>query len=301
MNWPLKFKPVSRSETPFYNRLYLDARGQGGPDSTIVWTSEIEWDSMREYVDQYNQNSRTMIGSSHLLVQAVGQALATHPEMNRRVVRRRVYEYDGCHVCLATRVPGSNEVNIVLVNDADRKTTEDIAGLIWRSQLAYRRNDSPYLRDCERIRRMPAWLFRMAYRTSQWLDRLIHLPVLGRMDRLRESPVLVNDFSHTRFPVMRGYKPSRQPDESKPLSVTLGRPEERVVWKNGQPEPQRFAPLCVRADHRICDGFQLSQFISTLVGLLNEPVRMQPQIFQLPSTDQPEETDSASNSKQQIA
>ena len=278
MKWPLKSRPVSRSETPFYNLLYLNARGQGGPDSTIIWTSEIRWDHILRYIENSNHNSPTMIGSTHLLVHAVGQALATHPELNRRVVGRRVFEYANCNVCLATRIPGYNEVNIVLVPDVDRKTVVQTANFIWRAQLSFHRNDSPCQRDRERIRRMPGWLFRVAFRTTQWLDRVFPLPIFGRMDRMRESAVLVNDFSHARFPVMRGYKPSRQPDESKPLSVTLGRPEERVVWSDGKAVPQRFAPICVRADHRICDGFELSQFISTLVRLLSEPAKPESQI-----------------------
>ena len=65
------------------------------------------------------------------------------------------------------------------------------------------------------------------------------------------------------------------PDESKSLSVTLGPREQKVEWHDGQAVPVDVAPLCVRVDHRICDGFQLSQFVSTLIRLLAEPAKMQ--------------------------
>ena len=74
---------------------------------------------------------------------------------------------------------------------------------------------------------------------------------------------------------MRSYKPSRQPDESKPLSVTLGRAEERLVMEAGNPVSRKFAPICVRADHRVCDSFQLAQFVKTLTELLAAPQHMQ--------------------------
>ena len=280
MKWPLKSKPVPGAETPFFNRLYLNAHGAGGPDSTIVWTSEVPWEPIKTFIDQHNQDGSPMIGTTHLLVQAVGWALARHPELNRRVVGRRVFDYAQCHVCLATRSRESDEVNILLVPDVDQKNIRQIANFIWKLQLSFHRNDAPNQRDRDRLRRLPGWLFGAVCRTSQWLDRRFSLPVLGRIDRLRESAVLVNDFSHARFPVMRGYKPSRQPDESKPLSVTLGRPEERVVWHEGRPVARHFAPLCVRSDHRICDSFQLSRFISTLIEMFGQPARMESKIVE---------------------
>ena len=220
-----------------------------------------------------------MISPSSLLVQAVGQSLATHLELNRRVVGRRIFEFSSCNVCLATRVVKANEVNVIMVKNADLKSVGQIAGYLWKKQLTFHRNDSPYLRDRERLRKLPSWVFRWLTSARRWMESWIPLPVLGRMDRLCESGVLVNDFSHSRFPKMRGYKPSRQPDESKPLSITLGRPEQRVVWESGRAVPRMFAPICVRVDHRICDSFQLSQFVATLIKRLERPNEMQDVAF----------------------
>lgn len=274
MKWPLKREAVGKADIPFFNLLYLSARG-GGPDSTIVWTSEIAWEPLTRFIDQYNQRHDCMISTSALLVQAVGQALAKHPELNRRVVGRRVFEFANRNVCLATRVPKANEVNVITVHHAERKSVGQIASFLWKRQLDYHRNQSPYLRDRDRLKKLPGWIFGLMTKTSRWIETILPLPVLGRMDRLRESAVLVNDFSHPRFPIMRGYKPSRQPDESKPLSVTLGRCEQRVVIHADQPVVRQFAPLCVRADHRICDSFQLSRFIATLIQSLQAPETMQ--------------------------
>ncbi|MEE2827080.1 MAG: 2-oxo acid dehydrogenase subunit E2, partial [Planctomycetota bacterium] len=105
MKWPLLPKPERTSDTPFFNLLYLHAAGQGGPDPTIVWVSEVAWDPMQEYLKSANRSAPVMLGTSHLLVQAVGHALALHPEFNRRVVGRRVYPFKEVNVCLATRLP----------------------------------------------------------------------------------------------------------------------------------------------------------------------------------------------------
>ena len=127
MKWPLHSKPASQLETPFFNLMYLHARGQGGPDPTIVWISELPWKPVSDFLAQINQSGDVMVGTTHLLIQAVGQALAIHPEFNRRVVGRNVHSFNDRNVCLATRLPGNNEVNLVLVAEADRKQLRQIA------------------------------------------------------------------------------------------------------------------------------------------------------------------------------
>ena len=272
MRWPLKSKPVSKLETPFFNRLYLSARGQGGPDSTIIWTSEIPWDNVENHVQAYNQINSRFISSSHLLVQSIGQALAKHPEMNRRVVGKRVYEFNKCNVCLAAKVPNCDDVNVIQIHEANEKSTFQIAYIVMKKQFGFLRKTAPECRDLKRFRRLPHWLFKSVFRLTDWMDRSFRLPVTGRVDRLRESAVLVNDFSSNRFPVMRGYKPSRQPGDNKPLNVTIGRPENKVVLAtDGSVRDQKIVPITVRVDHRICDGFQLGQFVNTIARLLQTP------------------------------
>lgn len=274
MKWPLKRKPIANRKTPFFNLLYLSAAGQGGPDSSIVWTSELEWEPMQHHIAEFNQTNSRLVGSIHLLAQAVGHALAQHPEINRRVVGRRVYEFENCNVCLAMRVPRNHEINVVQIKQADQKSLHQIAHVIWEKQMEFMRQTSAESRDFQRLRRLPTRLVRMAIRTVSILDRYFKLPVFGRIDRLRESVVLINDFSSSRFPMMRGYKPSRQPGESKPLSVTLGRPEEKLVLSDGKPMAKLVAPITVRVDHRICDGYQLAKFTGTIIDLLRAPQSM---------------------------
>ena len=271
MKWPLQPEPISRVKTPFFNLVYLNARGQGGPDSTIVWTSEIPWQPMNRYIADFNRHSDTLAGTTHLLVQAVGQALAKHPKLNCRVKGRKVYPFRQNNVCLATRLPQSDEVNLVLIKEADTLPLASISKAVWHAQVDYRRDQNPVIRDRDRLRRLPSWAFRYSVRFFQWLETFAPLPTMFRLDRFRSSPVLVNDFSHQRFPIMRGYKPSRMPDESKSLSVTLGPAEEKVVWREGIPAPYQVAPIVIRADHRICDGYELSQFVSTMVRLMSNP------------------------------
>ncbi|OED43411.1 hypothetical protein AB833_03965 [Chromatiales bacterium (ex Bugula neritina AB1)] len=54
----------------------------------------------------------------------------------------------------------------------------------------------------------------------------------------------------------------------------FGRIHEKVVAVDGQPAVRQILPLAVSADHRLNDGEHLGGFVSTLVRLLGNPVRM---------------------------
>ncbi len=275
MKFPLNSRPVPWRRIPFFNLMYLAAPGRGGPDPSIVWTSEFECEPLQEFVRARNQHSHNLVSTSHALTKAVGVALVRHPELNRRIVGRRIYEFKDCNVCLATRVPTQNEVKVIQIHRANQRTVEQIAYIVFKRQLGFVRQSSPECKDQARLRKLPGRLINYAMRMTNWLDGRFRIPVIGRLDRLRESSVLVNDYSHPRFPVMRGYKPSRHPFESNQLSVTLGKAEEKVAWDNGRPIKKLVAPITARVDHRIADGFQLGLFIKTISDLLSNPSQLE--------------------------
>src|SRR5262245_31378941 len=237
--------------------------------------TEVCWEPIRDYLARRNESCTTIITPAHLLVQAIGRGLKAHPELNRRVVGRRIHEFRGCNVCLAIRCTRDREVYVVVIEGAEQCSLAEIAGRVWEYQFSIHRGTCAELRDRQRLRRLPGGLYRALLRTYEWFDRHWSLPVMGRLDRLRMSPVLCNDFSFSGAPIMRGYKPSRFPDSSKPISVTLGAVEEKVVWQDGRAYPRLIAPLSVRIDHRIGDGFQLAQFVATLCQLLSRPADME--------------------------
>ncbi len=66
---------------------------------------------------------------------------------------------------------------------------------------------------------------------------------------------------------MRSFKQSRFPNEALLNNVTLGPSEP------GPDGP--IAPLLVRTDHRIVDGYQLGKFLADIRRYLMEPERLE--------------------------
>jgi hypothetical protein len=253
---------------------YLHAPGIQYADPAILWGTEVEADGLRAFLGSCRGRSPVLISTSHVLLQATAQALAVHPHMNRRVVGRRVFAFRDINLRLAFQNPASQDVDVVLVPNAERCTLQEIAGLVWRTLLRGSRGESPVDRDRRRLKALPPWGFHTLLSIYRWLDRRWALPTVGRLDELRGSAVLVNDLSFRNAPPMRCYKPTRFPDESTSVNITLGPMEEKAVVREGQPVASTVAPLFVRADHRIVDAYQVGQFLATLRNFLQHPAQL---------------------------
>jgi hypothetical protein len=274
MKWPLQTQAVPREEIPLYNLYYLHAPGVEYADPAILWGTEIEADGLRAFLESCRSRSPVLISTSHVLLQATAQALAKHPHLNRRVVGRRVFAFREINLRLAFQNPASGDVDVVLVPRAERCTLQEIAGLVWRTLLRGSRGEAPVDRDRRRIKALPSWGFHALLSVYRWLDRRWALPTVGRLDDLRCSAVLVNDLSFRNAPPMRCYKPTRFPDESTSVNITLGPMEEKAVVRDGQPVASTVVPLFVRADHRIVDAYQVGRFLATLRDFLQDPAQM---------------------------
>ncbi len=268
-------KPVPAGEIPFYNLHYL--YGCRAPaDPTIVWGTDILAEGLTKYVRDCNRTGKTLISPAHVLVQAVGRALARHPELNRRIVGRRIFDFRDVNVRMMTYNRQLREVEVLLIRNADTLTLERIARVLWKNQhraasgSTLDHEDKTWLR-----RRFPGPLLGWAIRTYLYLDSKFNLPKVDRIDRIACSPVLVNYLAFSGAPPIRGYKPSNYPHESSTLSVTMGRSEAMPVVRDNQVVVGQVAPLFVRADHRITSAYGLAQFTETMRRLLADPAQME--------------------------
>ncbi len=274
MKWPLQTPAVSRSEIPLHNLQYLHAPGADDADPTILWGTDVDVARLQAFLDEARGEGPVLITRSHVLLQATAQALARHPWLNRRVVGRRVFAFRELNLHMASHNPRNGEVDIVFVPRAARLTLQQIGGLVWKSLLDCRHGRAPVDHDRRRMKAMPAWLFHVLLSFYRWLDRRWPLPTFGRLDDLRCAAVLVNDLAFRGAPSMRCYKPTRFPDETVTINVTLGPIEEKVVVRDGQPVAGKVAPLFVRADHRIADAYQVGAFVATLRDFLQHPAQL---------------------------
>ena len=56
--------------------------------------------------------------------------------------------------------------------------------------------------------------------------------------------------------------------------LALGSITDRVVAIDGQPSVQSMLSLTLSCDHRVVDGARAAQFLQTLVGFIEDPLRL---------------------------
>jgi hypothetical protein len=274
MKWPLVERPVPNAQVPLYNRFYLHASAASQVDPILVWGTEIDADALQTFLNERNRNGRILITAAHALIRATALALEQFPEMNARLVGRRIYAFRNVNIRLAFFHRRYSEIDLLLIENVNLKSLERIAVEIWQRMLQAARGEGGRDRDLARLRWIPAFWFRQIVRLYGFLDRHVRLPTFGRLDGTRAGCMMENDLSFPGAPPMRVYKPTRFPDMSDSFNLTLGPVEPKVLERSGQFVSINIMPLFLRADHRLVDAQQVGRFLGTLRNLLSHPERL---------------------------
>ena len=265
----LEPRPVGSSEISLINHQYLSQAAR--PDSTMVWGTDVDAEGLSSFISNHNESSRVLISVAHVLIRAVAHSLARFPQLNCRIIRGRIYRFRDVNVRIVSYDPRKVDVDILTIKQADRSSLDEIGQFLWSSQLEIASGNHADCGDKAILNRGPAFVRRWGSRLFWWLDRTFRLPRFGRLDRHLDSAVVVNYLGFQGSPPMTMYKPSKFPDESSLLSVTMGRIEQRPVVRDGCVVARRVAPLFVRADHRVTDAYVLGRFVGALRDALAEP------------------------------
>lgn len=280
MFWPTKSNPVPLEDLGWINTAYLSATSSRG-DPTIVWGTSIQTDALTKFVADQRRESGAMVSTAHVLIRAVVESLLKHPALNSRVIGRRVYRYEGVHVLMPILETRTGEANVVYLPHADQMKLVDISKAIWEKarELAAKASDDLKQRanPGERpsfSRRLTKW-FRL-----QWIHKMgrlgfffanrLRIPTVT-LEELIGYGAFVNHLGFQGAPPMISYKPSILPTNSFGVSVTLGPTELKPVVENNEVVARNTAPLFIRVDHRLVNGYQTAAFVSTLRSLLHNP------------------------------
>jgi hypothetical protein len=276
--WPTEPHPVSLQELGWINTAYLaSTRSRGDP--TIVWGTSISTDGLNRFISEQRTASKTLVSTAHVLIRAVIEALYRHPAANRRVIGSRVYPHDGIHITMPTLETRSGEVSVIYLQHAERLTLAEISRAILlkardaAAKAAENRDPSIDSRRQRLVRwRRLLWLHwvHLMARLGFLIFNVIRLPA-PLLKEMIGGGTFVNHLGFPGAPPMISYKPSSLPTNSFGVSVTLGPAELKPVVQENKVVIRSVAPLFVRVDHRLVNGYQTAAFICTLRDLLQDP------------------------------
>ncbi|MBS0265884.1 MAG: 2-oxo acid dehydrogenase subunit E2 [Planctomycetes bacterium] len=282
MYWSTQRKSVPLSELGYFNTIYLGTT-QMECDPSLIWGTTVETDALEAFIAEQRQQTGLLISPAHVLVRAVAESLRRHPEMNRRVIGRRVYQYDGVNVTMPMLNTRSGEADTVFLRNADKMSLAQISETLWEEARAKALQVAAEKRHRTDL---PAWKLRLrelgrefallALRSSAWLGFLVYnwirMPTIRKWQReLTGAGAFVNYLGFAGAPPLVVHKISHLPLNAYSVCITMGRSDPQPVVENGQIVIRKQAHLFVRADHRYVDGNQTGEFVATLRKLLMAP------------------------------
>jgi hypothetical protein len=282
MDWNTFSRPIPLEELGWANTTYLGT-GTRVWDPMIVWGTAVETDRLEAFVAQQRHTTGLIVSPAHVLVRAVAESLSKHPRLNRRVIGRRVHQYDGVNISMAMLQTRSGEVDTVFLRRAETMSLAEIAEKFWneagqkardlaaRQRRRHDRKSFSYVRLAVLQKLRMHWIHKMSWLGIAYANWL-RLPTVWPWQReLNGAGASVNYFGFTGAPSMIMFKPSCLPLNAHSVSVTMGPSEPRPIAIQGTVAVRNQAPLYIRFDHRMANTFQAAAFISTLKSHLADP------------------------------
>jgi hypothetical protein len=273
MEWPVLSPPISDAETPIWQLYYLGACPTPS-DPTMLWGTEVDMSGFEDYLQIVNSDSPVLISPAHLLLRSVALAMRRHPEFNRRVIGRRIYQYKEIHLLLSLFNTRAREVELLLLEEADRRSLIDLSRELWRYTQQAARGELVHFGKRTIYDLLPRAVVRRLIPFHLWLFNKFNWPITRIWRREHRSAMLVNYLAFKGAAPLRMYKPSRFPNDATPFNVTLGATELRPIVVDGAVVVRPVAPLFVRGDHRLVDAHELGLFANTLRSFLADPAQM---------------------------
>jgi hypothetical protein len=273
MHWPVASTPIPTADVPVA-QLYYQTVCRGRDDSIFVWGTDVDVEAAQAYLREVNETSDVLVSLTHVLLRSVALALREHPQFNRRLAGRRLYQFHDVNLLMPARDLAGN-TQVLVIEQADRLTLPEVAETVWHQLAACNASDAGETCDIVRDANIVRGFGRPLVPWVQGFFNRFNLGPHWGFARLRRGSVYVNSLDFRGAPPMTSYKPSRFPSEIQLSTITQGPVQQKVLAVEGQPQVRKVAPLFIRADHRAVDAYELGGFVTTICRYFSKPWLME--------------------------
>lgn len=269
-------------------KFMLWAFGSPSNDPYVNFNLDVEFDKALVYLEKYNQTSTMKISIHHLLLKALADAFQLHPRLNVKIFSDEIYRLPSVNIATPVNLvkkewnPTANELGLVIVREADKKTLQDIAQNISGEAKNYANQGESSGGSTLILEEIVKFLYRYLPDSSLRLffkgmslfghNRVLH-------DLMHEfigiSTMFTNLGSIIRTCSGAHYKAASfsVPDKLVHFSTCFGAGplEKKPFVENDQIVIKSVIPMLIIFDHRIVDGFLISRFIEDFVKRLQQP------------------------------
>lgn len=282
MYWATHNKPVPLSEIGWINTTYLGSTTLHC-DPMLIWGTTVDAEELDSFLEVQREQHRTFMTPAHVLVRAVAESLNQHPEVNRRVIGKKVYQYENVNVVMPILQTSTGEVDCVFMRNAEDYSLDEVADFFWE---AARQKSLNVIKDKKRKEQDPAWKIWLVHLGRQlrlsWMLRTCSMGFkIGNRFRaptiwpwqqgLNHAGAFVNYLGFSGAPPLTSHKLSYLPMNAYSIAVTMGPTEPQPVVVDNKIVIRKQASLFVKLDHRMINGNQSAAFVNTLRSFISNP------------------------------
>ncbi|WP_437806018.1 2-oxo acid dehydrogenase subunit E2 [Sorangium sp. So ce1078] len=214
---------------------------------------------------------------THLVGRAVARALFEVPDLNTFLVADRAVPRRSIDIFFITAVEGDRDLSGVKIACADRKSAVELAReLAERARGLKAGRDPAFTRTKRTGNALPGPILRQVLRFSSWwtgtLDR--DFPALG-LERSPFGSAMVTSVG--MFGIPTGFAPLASFFKV-PLMVLAGEIADKPVAVDGRVEVRPMIPITATIDHRVVDGWHISQVLRHFRAYLADPAAFEPEV-----------------------
>lgn len=270
---------AEKAKVSSVRRLMLNNFSKLTGDPSVGGGCSIDATNLLGFIERVNKRSNVKITITHVLVKMVADALREYPELNVKVVGRRIYRLKHVDVRVAINLfpteEDSPEVLLAMIRDADRKQLGEIAEECvtvadWSRRTGLRKTISGKLLRLTKY--LPDPIFNTFTRLGLRIATSGRLPVYGLARDPMGSVALTNVGP---FGLPKGVGGVQATGLLPPFgyaSLVVALPiEERAIVVDGELKIKPVIPIGAAVDHRAIDGYKVFRYMNFWSNVIQNP------------------------------
>jgi pyruvate dehydrogenase E2 component (dihydrolipoamide acetyltransferase) len=232
-------------------------------DGKIYGAMEIDVTGAMQYINA-RRSEGLKLTLTHLTTSVLAKVYAVDvPDLNAYTARGRFFRRPDVTAGITILQDESGELGMAMIEGCDRKTLEQIVEETRKGMKTTRSGAHGAEVDNKHLLAKIPWPFRM------WLYKFVRLVVLKlglNLPPLGVTPLSFGSFCVSNIGALGvsfGLGALLPPSNLSAL-FTMGKPEERVVVRDGQMVIRTMMTLGATFDHRIVDGYHAGQLVKAV-------------------------------------
>lgn len=248
----------------------------GAPDSgMILGTLTLDMSKTQKYIEDKRAATDSHLTITHIVLRAIGMALAESPSVNGHLVFGNYYPAKTVDVSCLIAVNGGKDLGVCHLSEVDKMSFKDVCGKLRGDATKVRGGEDQGQKDRNKMLNiLPTYIVRPITNLVGWLGGAcgLRIPAFG------VEPYMFGACMVTSVGMMgldMAFAPIT-PYAQTPMLLTIGAIQDKVVVVDNEIVIRPMLTITTTIDHRYVDGSQAARMASMMKKLVEDPSLLEP-------------------------